>query len=115
MIDPTLKEKPKQRDSMFMLGTCAVSVSRGIPSWTLHIAHTDGCVVYLGNAVVNQVHDDATCRDKGSSRATVDVAKVPDLYGFVSVFAIEIAHGKQAFVQVEIGVGGYTDMDMSTS
>lgn len=66
----------------------------------------NGCVVVLGNAVVDQVHDDATCRDKGSSRATVDVAKVPDLYGFVSVFAIEIAHGKQAFVQVEIGVGG---------
>ena len=40
-----------------------------------------GRVVFLGNSVVDQYHDEATFRDMGSSPATLEAAKAADFSG----------------------------------
>ena len=59
-------------------------------------------VVFLGSAVVDQVHDEATFRGMGSSPATLEVAKAVDFYGCLSGHAIDIEDGEQAYVQAEM-------------
>ena len=72
-----------------------------IPRWKRRIGSIKGRVVFLGNVVVDQFHDEATFRDMGSSPATLEVAKAVDFYGCLLGHAIEIADGEQAYIQAE--------------
>ena len=61
-----------------------------------------GRVVFLGNSVVDQFHDEATFRDMGSTPATLEAAKAADFYGCFPGHVIETANGEQAYVQAEM-------------
>ena len=49
-----------------------------------------GRVVFLGNSVVDQHHDEATFRDMGSTPATLEAAKEADFYGCLPGHVIKL-------------------------
>ena len=59
-------------------------------------------VVFLGNAVVDQHHDEATFGGLGSAPATLEAAKAADFYGCLPGHVVEVADGEQAYVQAEM-------------
>ena len=61
-----------------------------------------GRVVFLGNADVDQHHDEATFGGLGSSPATLEAAKAADFYGCLPGHVVEVADGAQAYVQAEM-------------
>ena len=55
-----------------------------------------GCVVFQGNAVVDQNYDAAIFQDLGSSPATIEESRVADAHGCAHGSAIAVADAEQA-------------------
>ena len=62
-----------------------------------------GRVVFQGNQVRDHNWDVALFQELGSSPATLEAAKVADVYGMMPGHAVEQADAEQAYIQSKLG------------